>query len=335
MKIWYDACTGKQVRYGDAIARRLRTLGHEIILTTRKHPDTLALAGLLKEKFEQVGKYDPTSPLSRLKESLKRQQLFCRMFEEDAPHLAISHRSVELCRVAFGLGIPNISTHDTVHAEAVNRLTMPLIDLLVVSKALPKSSVEGYGIKRILWFDGVDEIAWMESFKPSVEFDYGSPLIVVREFETKAVYAQGKKNITETLARKLASIGKVLYLPRYRKKREKGLIVPKDFVDSASLVSQADLVVGVGGTIAREAALQGVPTLVIKLLDKLYVNEYLAERGFPIFTVSPNKVFDSAKKLLSKKRDVGKLIENLENPVDIIERIVTEEMDKQFGGKSM
>jgi len=60
MKIWYDACTGKQVRYGDAIARRLRTLGHEIILTTRKHPDTLALAGLLKEKFEQVGKTHQT-----------------------------------------------------------------------------------------------------------------------------------------------------------------------------------------------------------------------------------------------------------------------------------
>jgi len=328
MKIWYDACTGKQVRYGVAIARRLRTLGHEIILTTREHPDTLALAGLLKEMFEEIGKYDPTSPLSRLKESLKRQQLFCRMFEKDAPGLAISHRSVELCRVAFGLGIPNISTHDTVHAEAINRLTMPLIDSLVVSKALPKSAVEGYGIKRIFWFDGVDEVAWIKSFRPSVKFDYGSPLIVVREFETKAAYAQGKENVTETLAKKLASIGKVLYLPRYRKKAKKGLIIPKDFIDSASMVSQADLVVGVGGTIAREAALQGVPTLVIKLLDKLYVNEYLAEKGFPIFTVTPNKIFDRAKKLLNKKWDVRKLMKNLENPVDILEKIVTQKIDK-------
>ena len=332
MKVWYDACTGKQVRYGVAIARRLRTLGHEVILTTRKHPDTLALASLLKEKFVEVGKYDPTSPLSRLKESLKRQLLFCRMFEENVPDVAISHRSVELCRVAFGLGIPNVSTHDTVHAEAVNRLTMSLIHFLVVSKALPKRSVEGYGIKEIFRFDGVDEVAWMKNFKPKIKYDYGRPLIVVRELETKAVYAQGKENLTRILARKLASMANVLFLPRYRKRQEKGLIVPKDFVDSASLVSRADLVISAGGTITREAALQGIPTIVVKLLGKLYVNEYLSRKGFPIFTVSPNKVLGYSRKLLGKRWDVENLLKTLENPVDIIEEIMTKEIEKKIGG---
>jgi len=42
VKIWYDAGTGKQVRYGVAIAKRLRAEGHKIILTTRSHPDTLS-----------------------------------------------------------------------------------------------------------------------------------------------------------------------------------------------------------------------------------------------------------------------------------------------------
>lgn len=328
MKIWYDACTGKQVRYGVAVAKRLRTLGHEVVLTTRKHPDTLALASLLKEKFVKAGKYDPSSPLLRLKESLKRGLLFCRMFEENVPDVAISHRSVELCRVAFGLGIPNISTHDTVYAEAVNRLTMPLIDFLVVSKALPKRSVEGYGIKKIFWFDGVDEVAWMRGFKPKVKYDYERPLIVVREFEAKAVYAQGKENLTKILAKKLTSLGNVLFLPRYRKQPEKGLIVPKNFVDSANLVSQADLILSAGGTIAREAALQGIPTIVVKLLDKLYVNEYLSRKGFPIFTVSPNKVFRCSKKLLGKRWNVENLLKNLENPVDIIEKVIKEEIGK-------
>lgn len=328
MKVWYDACTGKQVRYGVAIARRLRTLGYEVTLTTRKHPDTLALASLLKENFAKVGKYDPTSPLSRLKESLKRQILFCRMFEENLPDVAISHRSVELCRVAFGLGIPNISTHDTVHAEAVNRLTMPLIDFLVVSKALPKHSIEGYGIKKIFWFDGVDEAAWMKKFTPKVKYNYERPLIVVREFETKAVYAQGKENLTKTLAKNLASIANVIFLPRYKKRTEKGLVVPKDFIDSASLVSQADLVISAGGTIAREAALQGVPSIIVRLLDKLYVNDYLSRKGFPIFTVSPNKVLSYSKRLLGKRRDVKDLLKNLDNPVDVIEKIIVEEIGR-------
>lgn len=326
MRIWYDACTGKQVRYGAAIAQRLREKGHETILTTRKHPDTIELAKLINEEFIIVGKYDPRSPFLRLRESLRRQLLFCRMFERKAPHVAISHRSVELCRVAFGLGIPNISTHDTVHAEVINRLTMPLIDFLVVSKALPKSSVEGYGIKKIYRFDGVDEVAWIKDFKPKIKYDYRKPLIVVREAEEKAVYAQGKENITKTLAKKLSRLGNVLFLPRYKKHSIKGLTVSREFIDSASLVVQADLVISAGGTIAREAALQGIPTIVVPIFGKLYVNDYLRERGFPIFTITPEKVLDYAKKLIGKVQDVKNLLEKLENPVDVIERIISEEI---------
>lgn len=326
MKVWYDACTGKQVRYAVAIAKRLKALGHEVILTTRSHPDTLALAALLKEEFIKVGKYDPASPLSRLRESLKRQMAFCKMFEENTPDVAISHRSVELCRVAFGLGIPNISTHDTVHAEAINRLTMSLIDFLVVSKALPRRSVEDYGIKKIFRFDGVDEVAWIKDFTPEVKYDYERPLIVVRELEKMAVYAQVKKDLIRTLAKKLTRLGNVLFLPRYRRRPEKGLIIQKEFIDSASIVFQADLVVSAGGTIAREAALQGVPTIVVPVFGKLYVNDYLSKKGFPIFTVSPNKALNYAKRILGKRWDVNNLLEKLENPVDIIEKIIKEEI---------
>ncbi|MEM4474118.1 MAG: DUF354 domain-containing protein, partial [Candidatus Bathyarchaeia archaeon] len=64
MKVWYDACTGKHVRYGVAISRRLREAGHEVILTAREHPDITPLADFLNEKFIFVGRYNPTSLLS-------------------------------------------------------------------------------------------------------------------------------------------------------------------------------------------------------------------------------------------------------------------------------
>jgi hypothetical protein len=326
MKVWYDACTGKQLRYGVVVARRLRALGHEVILTTREHPDTVALAGLLHESFVVVGKYDPTSLLSRLKESTKRQLLFCKMFEKGAPDLAISHHPIEICRVAFGLGIPHIVTHDTPHAKAANRLTLPLVDFLVVSKALPSYTVDGYGIKKIYRFDGVDEVAWIRDFKPIIKCDYGKPLIVIRELETQAAYAQGKEDLTRTLTRELASVGNVLFLPRFGKPPEKGLITPKQFVDSASLVSQADLVISSGGTIARESSLQGIPTIIIPSLERIHVNEYLSKKGFPIFFVSPDKVLSSAKRLMGKKWDVENLLNSLENPLDVIERVIREEI---------
>ena len=331
MKIWYDASTGKHIRYGAAIAQRLRKLGHEVILTTRKHPDTLPLAEFLNEKPVVVGEYAPASKLTRLRESAKRQLLFCKMFEKDPPDIAIMHVSIECARVAFGLGIPLIATFDTPHAEAQCRLTVPLTDTTIASKAIPLSSVYGYGAKKIVQFEGVDEVAWIKGFKPEMKFDFEKPFIVVRQAEVKAAYAEGISDITEQIARKLSSLARVVFLTRYGKKAKKGLVVPQSFVDSTSLAAQADLVVSIGGTIAREAALTGTPSIVVRLFNNLYVNEYLARKGFPLLTIEPQRIIELAKKHLGKKWDVKKLLEKFENPVDVVQRVVEEKLNHLKG----
>jgi predicted glycosyltransferase len=322
MRVWYDACTGKHVRYGVAVAKRLRQLGHEVTLTTRKHPDTVPLARFLNENFIVVGKYSPKSLLTRLRESVRRQLAFCKIFGGAVPDVAISHGSVDQLRVAFGLGIPTITTVDTPYADAVHRLTLPLADYVVASKAIPKETLQKYNVKgEIVQFDGVDEGAWIRGFKPLVKYDFGRPLIVVRELEERAVYAK-KRFSSIALAKKLTGLGKVVFLSRYRRRRIKDLIVPEGFVDSASLVAQADLFVGAGGTITREAALQGTPAIVVNVFRGQHVNDYLAEKGFPIFKTELASVFELAKRVLGGKRDVSDLLAKLENPVDAIANIV-------------
>lgn len=325
MKIWYDACTGKHVRYGAAIAKSLRRLGHEVILTTRKHPDTLKLAETLNENFVPVGEYKPTSLFSRLERSAKRIVKLAKMFRNCPPELAISHQSVELCRVAFGLNIPIILTADTPHATAVNKLTIPLANTMVFSEAIPKEAFQKYGAQKFFQFKGVDEVAWIKNLKPSQECAYKKPLIVVRQMETKAAYTIGKTDVTEEIAKKLTSLGNVLFLTRYKRpKPRKNLTIPNRYVDSVSLVANADLVISAGGTIAREAALQGVPSIVISELGRTFVNEYLAKQEFPIFITEPTEALSLAKKHLGKKWDVKEKLEKLENPVNTIERIIIE-----------
>ncbi|MCX8153883.1 MAG: DUF354 domain-containing protein [Candidatus Bathyarchaeota archaeon] len=328
MRIWYDACTGKHMRYGVAIAKRLRDRGHEVILTTRRHPDTLQVANFLNENPVVIGKYDPKSLASRLKAGLHRQLLFCKFFEKKPPDFAISHSSVDQIRVAFGLGTPIIATVDTVYAEAVNKLTLPLADYIVVSNAIPKMNLKAYNVKsKIVGFNGVDEVAWIKNFTPPVEYAFKKPLIVVRDVEEKAAYTEQKFSLL-SIAKKLSNLGNVVYLSRYRRKAIKGLIVPTQFVDSASLVVQADLFVGVGGTITREAALQGTPAIIVDFYQKQYVNDYLMRKGFPIFKSAPTEVYDLAKDLLGKKWNVGDKLRELENPVDIIEHILTQKIGK-------
>jgi len=321
MKIWYDACTGKHIRYGATLAKHFRRLGHEVALTTRTHPDTVALAKILDEKFIPIGKYDPKSLFTRLQESSKRTIELAKLFKNNIPDVAISHQSVDMCRVAFGLNIPIILTADTPHASAVNKLTIPLANTLIISEAIPKHVFRNYGAQKIVQFKGVDEVAWIKDFEPSKFSELEKPLIIVRQMETKASYALGKTDSTEKIARKLTSLGNVLFLTRYGKQRRKGLTVVKEFMDSASLVAHADLVVGIGGTMLREAALQGTPTIVMSEFGKTHVNKYLSEKGFPLFIIDVSKVLTTAKKHLGKRWNVKGRLAELENPVEIIETV--------------
>jgi predicted glycosyltransferase len=328
MQIWYDACTGKHVRYGIAIAKRLRKAGYEVVFTTREHPDTLALAKSLGEKPVVVGKYSPQSLVARLKESANRISRFSEIFEDNLPDVSISSQSVELCRTAFGLNIPVILTADTPYATAVNRLTVPLADTLVISKAIRKSVFEKYGAPKIVQFDGVDEVAWIKDFNPSRIPEFKRPLIIIRQIEAKAAYALGKADVTMELAKRLTSLGNVVFLARrYSRMQSEKLTVLNEFTDTASLVAQADLLVSVGGTIAREAALQGTPSVVIAEFD-VPANRYLSKRGFPLFIVDSSRVLQFAKKYIGKKFDVKTKLKQLENPVDPIEEVIAK---KQYG----
>jgi predicted glycosyltransferase len=324
MRVWYDACTGKHVRYGTAVARRLRKLGHEVIFTTRKHPDTVALARTLGEKPIVVGRYNPASLFTRLEESANRTIQFSRMFRDNPPEVAISHQSVELCRSAFGLNIPTIVTADTPYAAAVNRLTIPLANTLLVSEAIPRNLFKKYGPQKLVQFKGVDEVAWIKDFNPQTSLDSKRPLIVVRQSEMKAAYALGATDVTVEAAKKLSPLGTVVFLPRYCKPRSRKLKVLDEFVDSASLAAQSDLVVGVGGTIVREAALQGTPSIALSGFGRLQVNEYLSKKGFPLYLVDSSRVLACAKQHLGKRVNVEAQLADLENPVDVIEKIVAE-----------
>ena len=321
MKIWYDACTGKQIRYATAIAKRLRKSGHEFIFTTREHPDTISLARILGENPIVVGKYDPSSLNSRLEASSERIIKFSQIFKDNPPDIAIAHQSVELCSTAFGLGIPIILTADTPYAFAVNKLTIPFAHTVVISEALPKRFPTAYCAKKIVTFKGVDEVAWINDFKPTKISGLKKPLIVVRQIEAKAAYAQGKQDIAGTVAEKLAALGNVHFIQRYNEEGET-YAVKAGFEDTASLVANADLVVSFGGTIAREAALQGIPSIAISDMAKTYVNRYLAKKGFPLFITNERGVLGYARKYLGKRFDVQSKFAALENPVDVIEKIV-------------
>jgi predicted glycosyltransferase len=203
----------------------------------------------------------------------------------------------------------------------VNRLTIPFAHTVIVSEALPKSFTGTYCAQRVVPFKGVDEVAWIKGFKPATMPEVKKPLIVLRQIETKAAYAKGKQDNHKTVAEKLAELGNVHIVGRYNE-GEQEFGEKTVFEDTASLVANADLVVSYGGTISREAALQGVPSIAILDMAKTPVNTYLAKRDFPLFITTEDKLLGLAKKYLGKRFDVTIKLAELENPVDLIAKVV-------------
>jgi predicted glycosyltransferase len=76
---------------------------------------------------------------------------------------------------------------------------------------------------------------------------------------------------------------------------------------------------------SREAALQGVPSIIVSEIGHTYVNKYLAKKGFPLFFAGTSNVLSCAKRYLGKRFDVRSKLADLENPLDIIEQLTTKD----------
>jgi predicted glycosyltransferase len=144
---------------------------------------------------------------------------------------------------------------------------------------------------------------------------------VLRQIETKAAYAQNKKDSTRTLSEQLAELGNVHLIERYSEGGE-ACIAKAGFEDSVNLIANADLVIGHGGTISREAALLGVPSIAISDMAKTNVNLYLAKKGFPYFATTERSILRNAEKYLGKHFNMEKELAAMENPVEVIVRVV-------------
>ncbi len=100
---------------------------------------------------------------NKLYESTNRILELSKIIQNYSPDLAISFSSPEASRISFGLGIDHLGFNDSPHAEAVARLSIPLLTKLFSPSMIPLSSWTKYGIssKQIIQYNGLDPIAWL------------------------------------------------------------------------------------------------------------------------------------------------------------------------------
>ncbi|MCY3411469.1 MAG: DUF354 domain-containing protein [Candidatus Heimdallarchaeota archaeon] len=332
MKIWLEALTGKQAMLFHHLGLKLEALGHEIIITSRPYGIDRSNGNFDRygRKHLSIGLYGGASLKDKLVRGAERVAELAELIDKEKPDLLIAFPSPDAFRTAFGLGIPSIQINDTPHAHAVGRLTISLSSALVHSEAVKSDEFASMGVSTFYPYKGVDEVLWIRDFQPNEQVleelnITKNNYIVVRCEESKAAYFQKMyptikpgSTIVIEIINQLKQRGMeldIVAFPRYTEQEEEmkklDVIIPDNSVDTLSLFYYAKAAMTAGGTMGREAALLGTPTLYSFPLE-LAVSTYIIDQGFPLLHV-PNHIDvpEQIIKLISAPRMSENLRENL------------------------
>ena len=131
-----------------------------------------------------VGKYGGEQKKGNFLQVLKRIRILSKKIKQFSPELVLSFCSPEAARISFGLGIRHIAFCDSPHAEAVMRLTLPLINKLLIPKIIPKKEFVKYGInpKNIISYNTIDASVIIQRKIVEQKSGYHLEIIIERIF---------------------------------------------------------------------------------------------------------------------------------------------------------
>lgn len=340
MKIWIDILTPKQVLFSEPIIEKLGPK-HDILCTSREYNEVSKLAKIRDFDLIFVGKHGGGDKESKLKASIDRIEKLSKKIKKFGPDVVISFGSPEAARISFGLGIKHIMFCDSPHANAVMRLTIPLIQKLLIPYVIPKKEFSKFGInqKDIVQYKAVDAIVTMQR---KINENITSPFknnnkknILIRVEEEEAAYTSKSSKIIPII-KKIANDYKdenIVVLGRYtqqiinlQKTVGKKVKVIKMSFDGKYLLNKSDIFIGSGGTMTAESALMGVPTISYNAVPNIIEN-FLVKKSLVKRETDPNRVSNEIKRIFRRKSEQNqkravKVVKQMEDPIQKLEKII-------------
>ncbi len=297
MKVWIDLSNSPHALLFAPISRRLRCDGHEVLVTARDNAQTVELAHQHWEEITVIGGRSLDGRLAKGRGMLQRIGDLASWARRARPDVALSHNSYGQIVAARRLGIRAVTAMDYEHQPA-NHLAFRLANSILLPAALRETALRRQGAtpRKIRFYDGLKEEIYLGDFEPSsrvladlrVPRREGEVLVVARTPPTGALYHRSDNPLFGQILDVVCRHPRVscVVLCRHPEQRRElaelkleNLILPEHAVDARSLLYGADLVVGAGGTMTREAALLGVPTVSIFAGRTPAADRWLEKRG--------------------------------------------------------
>ena len=340
MKIWIDILTPKQLLFSEPIIEKLGQK-HDILCTSRQYNEVTKLAKIRHFDLIFVGKHGGGDKKSKLKASIERIEKLSKKISKFGPDVVISFGSPEAARISFGLGIKHIMFCDSPHANAVMRLTLPLIQKLLIPYVIPKKEFSKFGIneKDIVQYKAIDAVVTMQR---KINQNIISPFknnnkknILIRVEEEQAAYTSKSSKIIPII-QKIVNDYKdenIIVLGRYtqqiinlQKMIGKKVKIIKMSFDGKYLLNDTDVFIGSGGTMTAESALMGIPTISYNAVPNIIEN-FLVKKSLVKRETNPKKVSNEIKRIFARKNDQNqkrarKVVKQMEDPIEKLIKII-------------
>ena len=288
MKIWIDFINSPQVCFFEPLINELSKEGHKFILTCRDSSNTTQLLNQRHWQYNIIGNKVEKSVLRKLLTFPFRIIALYSFLKDKKPDVAICQSSFYLPLTARLLGVPSIYTNDNEHALG-NIPAFLFATQIFVPESLPIGKIKRLGAKssKIVRYPGIKEgiYLWVKGLEIQIQRQRrGSSLsnIYIRPEPKTAQYYSGKSNFLDQLLVNLKDKYPIIIFVRdnaqfdyYSQQKFSGISVPSDLISFEEIASDCLLFIGAGGTMTREMAMVGVPTISVYDGELLDVDKFL------------------------------------------------------------
>ena len=266
-KIWFDITNVPHVSFFLPIIHKYEN-EYDIIFSLRDFAETKSLfEKRIGKEYIEVGQHKGGNKLRKILGVIERIFLLNKQIPDF--DIKISVGGDASCIIAKLRGKLSVTFDD--NEKAPNWRYAPFSDLAFWPKVVPQQKLRKQLFKKNLYqYNGYKEDFYLANYEPNPAFLEQLPFehyVVVRPENIRANYVEGRQSIVPELLKELDAAGyNILFLPRYESDKDyaagiKNIYVPKEAVNGLDACYYADAILTGAGTMAREAACLGVPSV--------------------------------------------------------------------------
>lgn len=330
MKIWIDLTNSPHINFFKNFINHWKEDGNEIIITCRDLANTIDLIELNNWEYENIGGHAGKNSLKKLLYFPKRVNLLRKFLVSKKPDIGISHSSFYSPVTAKLLGIPSIYLNDNEHASG-NYLAFSFATRVLLPECLMDRSAKSKWkmFAKIDFYPGIKEGIYLSQEKYQLPKDRSKikKRIFIRPEPWTAQYYDGSMFFFDNLLKECKMDFEIILLPRGQKQAEyyqaeqyNGITIQSKSLSLNEIVTTCDLFIGAGGTMTREIAFLGIPTISIYQAELLEVDRYLIKNNYMLHEpkLTKEKIMkfleseksNKSNELFSKGLDAYNMIKN-------------------------